>query len=131
MKLLASAEEVIFGVEKRFVKGGGASLHLMVRLPPQVTRFETRCFQQIWRADCFRAHPHEHVFARSGEWIRNVELDPTNGIVSPLAWCEQRLKNIGQVACEAGYPELLDVLTQSVAPEVINTLMQWMHEASQ
>lgn len=120
-----SVGDVLFLVEHRAVgEDGGPSLHLIVRTNPQPPEQETQRFQEIWRVDCFRKEPHEHLFKPDGEHIRN--LDPEYA-ERPIEWCVRLLQVLRTLVASVGYPELVENLVQP-SDQHLATIKQWMYE---
>lgn len=106
MRIHMANENVMFLIERRGGDHGGPSLHLLVRTPKRPPTQETSRFQQIWRADCFREAPHEHLFGPDREVIRDL---PDTDIGHPVEWClNQCGTRLPDIVREAGYPEIAE-----------------------
>jgi hypothetical protein len=117
--------ELLFAVEHRSGDKGGPSLHMIVRMPPDPPHQETRRFQQVWRADCFKVKPHEHLFGSREEVIRDLPYQDAGHLVD---WCLTRLTNPNDIVRAAGY-KAPEVLLKPLSAHHAATLRQWMCEA--
>ena len=129
MRTLPVGDYLIFAVEHRGGDEGGPSLHMIVRMPADPPHQETRRFQQLWRADCFKVKPHEHLFGPAREVTRDF---PALEAGDPVDWCLRRLEWFPGIVEEAGYPELArSMRLYKPAPDTyINTLAQWLQETA-
>lgn len=122
-----SVGNLILTVERRGGDDGGPSLHLIVRMPPDLPHQETSRFQQLWRADCFTVKPHEHLFGPAGEVIRDL---PASDAERSADWCLAQLANLTDIVQAAGYPKVPECLHDSLlSVGHVATLRQWMYEA--
>lgn len=131
LKTLAIGEDVVFLLEYREL---GPSVHLLVRLPAQPPMRETRQFVQVWRADCFKDRPHEHLFKTDGEvqvFLEDMEEDLARSAASSgrsVDWCAVQLRELQSVLDRAGYPEVR--INQAEADEVLWKVTSWCEAAS-
>lgn len=126
MKSMVVGSDLIFAVEHRGGDDSGPSLHVMVRLPSDPPRRQTRQFVQVWRADCFKMKPHEHLFGPESERI--TDLPPTT-VEESVEWCLSQLKNLRNIVRQAGYMKIPASLSEPfLTSDAFSTLLEWMLE---
>lgn len=119
------ADNILVLFEHRGGDAGGPSLHLIVRIPAELSGKATWYFEQIWRGDCFRDGPHEHLFGPDGERITDLLPEETHDRVG---WFLRRLEDLAGIARDAGYPDLGNHISFPSDTKYLEILRSWMLE---